>query len=297
MSVLTIAPVTAADDRLKTLTYPRFAEYLTPAALAAPWFHVIAATTATQPVGMAMLIQDAESSWRLMSVAVSAQSRRNGIGLALMQAAAQWAATRSLPTLYSVHGGEMRGVDAWQGLLDRAGWSPPVLCLLSLTGHATWATEARREWDDLFVRLAASGFTVTPWCQRSVEDEAILAHLAVGTGRMAPQGVTDVLPGASLVIREHGLPVGWVLATTGTQPGDIYYPAGYVTRRLQRMGWLVAALVEACLSQQRTYGADGTCSFQTAGDNRAMQDFMLRRLDKWTIRRNTHYQSSKTISP
>lgn len=296
MNAITIVPVSAPDDRLRALTYPRFAGYLTPEALAAPWSHVIVATTAVQPVGMAMLIQDAENNWRLMSMMVSSPWRRNGIGLALMEAAVHWAGTRSIPALYSIHGGEMRGVDAWQGLLDRAGWSPPILCLLSLTGHATWASEARQEWNDLFIRLAASGFTVTPWCQRSAGDEAVLAQLAVGTGRMAPQGVTDILPGASLVIREHGQPVGWVLATEGTKPGDIYYPVGYVTRRLQRMGWLVAALVEACLSQERTYGSGGTCSFQTAGDNRAMQDFMLRRLDKWTIRRNTHYQSRKRIS-
>ncbi len=297
MTALTIHAVAAEDGRLAALTYPRYAHLLAADMLRQPDVGVLAATRAGEPIGLALLARQDDGEARLLSLAVAPAWRRQGAGMALMEAAAQWARGRALPSLHTLYGGNMRGLDAWQGLLARAGWTAPELYLLSLTGRADWAAEARREWDELFDRLDETGFAITPWQDRTGQDDAELARLAESAGRMAAGLVDAPLPGPSVVIREHGRPVGWVLATEGAKPGDVFYPVGYVVPRLQRTGWLIGALVEACVIQERLFGTDGTCSFQTAGDNRAMQAFMLRRLDKWTIRRTRHYKSSKSLSP
>lgn len=296
MTEFHVARVASADDRLRTLTYPRYANLLTEAALADSDLLAVAAWVRDQPVGLALSLRDpVEGSGRLMSLAVAAPWRRRGFGLALLAAAEDGARQRGWSALCALHGEGLRGRDAWLALLARAGWGAPELGLLALTGLATWASEARTEWDALFVRLAEAGFSVTPWHDVSAADRAALDRLDGDAGRMSHRWGDAPLPEVSVVVREHGRPVGWVLGTHGTRTGDIYYPVGWVVPRLQRMGWLVAALVEACLAQERAFGDGGTCSFQTAGDNRAMRDFMLRRLDKWTIRLDRHWLNTKDL--
>lgn len=297
MSVFRVARVQAPDDRLRGLTFPRYADLLSADALSRDDAAAFAAWGADGPVGLALLLRDhLDGSGCLTSVMVASAWRRRGIGRALLakieDCARQWGA----PALYALHSDVLRGRDSLRGLLAQDGWNAPELGLLSLTGRAGWAAEARAEWASLFTRLAVSGFSVTPWHCASGDDLDELDRLGRETERMSYQYVVDPLPQVSVVVREHGRPVGWVLGNHGTRAGDIYYPVGWVLPRLQRRGWLVGALVEACLAQERAFGNTGTCSFQTAGSNRAMQDFMLRRLSKWTITLTRHWRQTKALS-
>lgn len=297
MSSIEIVRVQAPDARLSALTYPRFSGLITAEGLERADAAAFAARAGDEPVGLALLMRDQmDDTGCLMSVAVSPPWRRQGVAQALLAAVEECARHWRLPALFALYSDTLRGRDALPALLAKSGWNAPELGLLSLTGRATWATEARAEWDALFVRLAASGFAVTPWHQVSAEDREALERLGRETGRMSYQYAGDPLPQVSMVVREHGRPVGWVLGHHGTQDGDVYYPVGWVLPRLQRAGWLVGALVEACLAQERAFGNGGTCSFQTAGANRAMRDFMLRRLDKWTIKLTRHWRQAKVLS-
>lgn len=291
--MIAVAPLVPdrVDSRLAALTFPRYAPLLSADMLAAPWCRAFAAWADGAPVGLALLGRDEDGSWRLLSLVVASAWRRRGVGRALLAAVTAWARDHGVAELTAVHGDTMRGAAAWRALLAAGGWSPPEPYLLSLTGRAPWAAEARAEWAPLFTRLAAQGYGVTPWHDRNAADDAEIDRLSRGIGRLAPSHAGEVLPEVSLVVRRHGRPVGWVLGGQGARPGEIYYPSGWVTAPLQRAGWLVAALVDACLAQQRAFGDDGLCSFQTAGDNRAMRDFMLRRLDRWTVARTAHFLS------
>ncbi|MBC7906216.1 MAG: GNAT family N-acetyltransferase [Rhodospirillaceae bacterium] len=294
--MITVSPLAAADSRLLSLTYPRYRAGLSAEAMADPHRHGLVATHDDgAPIGLLLLQRTVPETWRVLSVAVAKPWRQRGVGLALMRAAEDWAGGTGAAELAALFSDNMQGQEAWRALLRRAGWNEPRLCRVSLTGPVTWAAEARGEWRGLFRRLAATGFTVTPWHQRSAADERRLTDLAAEAGELAP--VPDPPPEElSVVIREHGEPVGWVLGCSSDRAKEVFYPVGYVVPRLQRLGWLIGGLIEACIRQQEILGADSTCAFMTADDNREMQGFMLRRLNKWTTRLDRHYDCAKALA-
>jgi GNAT superfamily N-acetyltransferase len=274
----TVTPLTESDERLRPLTYPRYAPLVAEPGQARDEAPAWVARRGEEAVGLALASRTVRGDWRLMSIAVSPPFRRQGVGLALMREVTAWAAMHGTPVV-ALHSDRMRGQDAWLALLRRAGWPVPEVHQLRLRGRAVWARNVHVEWPALFRRLDATGFGLTPWLDRSDEDEATLAALAANLPEgMRPGAAPFPYPEASVVIREHGHPVGWVLGTLTPVPGEVNYPAGYVLPRLQRSGWLIGALVEVCRRQVAILGEDTVSSFETNGDNQAMQDFILRRL-------------------
>lgn len=297
MSDVVIAPLDQADDRLLALTYPRFRPMITASDASIP-VRALAAWRNGEPVGLALLAATVEpGTWRVLSIAVARPWRRQGIGLALLRAVETWAAGQGHRALVAHHNDRMGGLDAWLGLLRRAQWPEPAWTFMRLFGPVTWAQEAATEWQGLLGRLAASGFEATAWEDRSEADKtAIDILLADAPPGFNPQWAEPILAGPSIVIREHGQVVGLVLATEGAEKGTVYYPIGFVVPRLQRSGWLMGGLVEACLRQARLRGNGGVSCFQTAADNHAMQAVMRRRLDKWTLRRDCQFETRKSLN-
>lgn len=296
MSETVIAPLERADERLLALTYPRFRPIVATAPDANGPVRGMVAWRNGEPVGLALLGPTLEpGTWRLLSIAVARAWRRQGIGLALLRQAETWAATRGHLALVAHHNDHMGGLDAWLSLLRRARWPEPSWTFMRLFGPVTWAQEAAVEWTTLLRRLAACGFGATAWEDRSEADQAAIEILLTDVSPgFNPQWAEPILAGPSILIREHGRVVGWVLASQGAEPGTVYYPAGFVVARLQRGGWLIGGLVEACRRQARIMGNAGVSCFQTAADNHAMQSVMRRRLDKWTLRRDRQFETRKT---
>lgn len=297
MSNIVIAPFDCADERLLALTYPRFRPMMAQTPDKDSLVQGMVAWRNGEPVALALLAATVEpGTWRLLSIAVARPWRRQGIGQALLQAVESWAAARGGLALVALHNDRMGGLDAWLGLLRRAQWPEPAWTFMRLFGPVTWAQDAAVEWGVLLGRLAASGFEATAWEDRSEADKAAIhILLADAPPGFNPRLAEPVLAGPSILIREHGQVVGLVLATEGAEPGTVYYPIGFVVPRLQRSGWLMGGLVEACLRQGRIMGNGGISCFQTAADNHAMQSVMRRRLDKWTLRRDSQFETRKIL--
>lgn len=284
------------DSRLSALTYPRLRPLVTNPA--PQDVRALVAWSGDQPVGLLLLDSThMAGSWRLLSVAVARPWRRRGIGLALMREAEAWLRQHGQNEVSTHHSDQMRGLEAWLGLLRRADWPPPRWIFTRLFGPVTWASEAKVEWRGMLSRLVASGFSVSGWEENSAADRAVIDQLAaqVPVG-FDPRHAEPALSGPSITIREHGQPVGWILANPVPASDTVFYPIGYVVPRLQRGGWLLGGLVEACLRQAHLFGPHGRCCYQTAADNAAMEAVMRRRLAKWTVRLDREFDTSKSLA-
>ena len=284
---LVIGALTARDDRLCALTYPRFRFAVEAggqgAALVHPAYAGCVAWEGDRPVGLALLGRSAESTWRLASVAVARENRRQGIAGRLLGAAEELARAAGAEALRAVHSSRMPARPAFERLLARAGWSAPALLEMRFTGRADWYESAGQEWVALLRRLERGGFGVTPWDERDDADRAAVAALAA----QAPPdqqpdeqpdkgGLAD--PAVSVLIRRHGVPVGWVLGQAALDPGHYRYTVGYVIPPLQRSGWLIGAMMAVCRMQAAVAGAGSIASFETTVANAGMQALMTRRL-------------------
>ncbi|MFA7431307.1 MAG: GNAT family N-acetyltransferase [Rhodospirillaceae bacterium] len=245
---------------------------------------VIGAWVNGREVGAALVFPFYEDRprYRLLSVFVAPDHRRGGIGSALLAAAEGLVAAAGGCEIMAVHSNRLRGIDAYLGLMRGRGWSAPELLETRIMGPARWVHAARESWTPLFARLDSLGYSTTPYFDKTPEDDAAI-HRLESEGLVEPMFRTPEFidhghPLFSLVLRQHGAVVGWIIGEVGTTFNGIHYTLGYVRPDLRRSGWLLRGLWDVSHRQYVAFGPDSISAFETPGDNTAMTSLIQRRL-------------------
>lgn len=273
-----IRPAAGPDERLAEMTYPRYRHLFKPDK---PWpeeMTCLAAWDEDAPVGL-LLATPSETHLWILSVFVAPHRRRQGIGLALLTHSEQEARRQNRIGMRAQHVNRMVCAAQWEALLIKAGWPAPKAEMVRITGRAAWAERDPGEWTALFARLHREGYSTQAFDDCTDADKAEIA--AVGADapeRLRFDMALTPTPELSLVIRQQDRIVGWILGRDALEPNHVHYPVGYVVPRLQRSGWLIAALVDICRRQSLLRGPDSIACYETTADNVGMRGFMERRL-------------------
>lgn len=290
------------------LTYPRYRPVLLgnpigPQPAGTPIAGNCFAVTAhagDMPAGLALV----EGMWggeaRLLSIMVAPALRRRGIGLALLDGLAGMAGDGGFTRLHCFHNNRMRDVPAFEGLLQRAGWSAPMLAEIRLTGPAGFTDAVHPHWQALFDRQDRDGYSHSLWADRTQADRDELAALHEGGQVEEWLSLQDWMlshadPHVSLLLRRHGRVVGWIIGERNRQWDCIHYTAGFTIAPLRRCGWMIRGLYEATALQARHYGADHPARFETFSGNEGMMRLMAERLAPYASEQDCRYRSERVV--
>jgi GNAT superfamily N-acetyltransferase len=260
----------------------------------------VTADMAGTPAGLALV----EGKWggeaRLLSIMVAPALRRRGIALALLDKVAGMALDAGFNRLHCFHNNRMRDVPAFTALLQRAGWSPPVLEEIRLTGPAGFTDAVRPHWQALFDRQDRDGYSHSLWADRTQADRAALAALHAGgqvEERLTLQGwmLSHADPHVSLLLRRHGQVVGWIVGERNRQLDCIHYTSGFTIAPLRRCGWMIRGLYEAAALQARHYGPTDPARFETFNGNEGMMRLMADRLAPYASEQDRRYRSERVV--
>lgn len=302
--MIEVGPVTARNAQsFLAMTYPRFRDLLSeiPDGQEATGAVAFGAVLAGRPVGLVLLQpepenKDAPPDMRILSIMTARTDRRQGIGRALMEAAAGAARSAGMPRLVAYHSDRMRNPDGFTGFLAACGWQPPELAEFRLAGHADWTARARPEWEPLLRRFARRGYASTPWASLTADDRDRADRLVPPDWRFDYRIFEPHCdPAISIVLRRDGEVVGWVLGENQQENGYYHYTNGYVCPDLQQKGWLVAGVYDVCCYQAAAYGPDSVAVYETYGENLPMIAIMQRRLQPYTIWTDSRFVSRLTL--
>ncbi|SNR91574.1 MULTISPECIES: GNAT family N-acetyltransferase [unclassified Azospirillum] len=290
------------------LTYPRYRPVLLenpigPQPAGTPIAGNCFAVTAhagDMPAGLALVEGMWEGEARLLSIMVAPSLRRRGIALALLAAVEGMAMDAGFTRLCCFHNNRMRDVRAFEGLLQRAGWSAPVLAEIRLTGPAGFTDAVRPHWQNLFDRQDRDGYSHSLWADRSQADRDELAALHEGgqvEERLSLQDwmLSHADPHVSLLLRRHGRVVGWIIGERNRQWDCIHYTSGFTIGPLRRCGWMIRGLYEATALQARHYGPDHPARFETFNGNDGMMRLMAERLAPYASEQDRRYRSERVL--
>jgi len=258
-----------------------------------------------RPVGLAFFSRcyGDDARRQLFSVMVSRFLRRRGIGRRLLALGEQTAAAQGTRTLLAYYSSRLAARDAFEALLNRAGWSAPREFEYRLAGKAQWAYRAAQDWAPFLARLQQRGYAATLWGEITAADREQIAALVATV--LTPEerqfdplpaaGKLELLPDLSLILRREQEIVGWILGSRGALPDSVYYSHGYVLPSVRRAGWLVGGVRDVCQRQAEQLGGETVSVFETAHDNQAMRRFMERQLKPYSLWTDSRYRSEKEI--
>lgn len=295
------------------MTYPRFRELLTPelstelptelsAAATGEKVDAFGAFMGNQPVGLILLrpereTKNAQPDMRILSIMVARAHRRQGIGRALLDQADQAANDAGVPNLVAYYSDRMRNPDAFEGFLTASGWTPPQLAEFRLAGHADWTERARPTWEPMLRRFARQGYSATPWDSLTSVDRNRADRLVPSDWRFDYRVFERHCdPRISIVLRQHGDVIGWVLGENHEENGYYHYTNGYVVPELQKKGWLVAGVYDVCCYQVAAYGPKSVAVYETYGENPGMIAIMRRRLQPFTIWTDSRFVRRRALT-
>jgi len=256
-----------------------------------------------RPAGLALYSRPFDEGWRrrLLSVMVSPQLRRHGLGARLLSRGEALAIEKGAKRLTAVHSSHLPARVAFEALLRKSGWSAPKAYEYRIAGKAGWALRAAQDWAFVISRLRERGYGSTLWSDIRDADRESIARM-VEADLSESERVFDpfpaekklqLIPELSLLLRRHGEIVGWILGSRGAVPDSVYYSHGYVLPSVRHAGWLMAAVLEACQLQAVRLGEDSLSVFETSPDNQGMRLFMERQLKPYSLWSDSRYLSEK----
>ncbi|SNR87037.1 GNAT family N-acetyltransferase [Puniceibacterium sediminis] len=233
-------------------------------------------------VGLALLDAGSPQHSRLLSVMVAKPIRSTGVGLQLIAAIEKAARVRGA-TQIEAHFLHEPARDPFRALMRSAGWTAPVPLNFRLAGRADWTTRMGADWPRFMNRMESNGFSTTPWASIDAADrekaDVLVAEQAGNEVIISYKGCEDFCDEKlSIAIRKNGELVGFIHGESLQQNDFHYYSTGYVSKPLQRAGWLIAGLDDVCRRQAVEYGPESLAIYETYGTNTRMIDFMRRRL-------------------
>jgi GNAT superfamily N-acetyltransferase len=247
-----------------------------------------------EAVGLGLAAVDpASGAAAILSIAVAAHCRRQGIGTALLQGLES-----ALRPRYHGVGAVMTDKTAafpvLQRMLERQGWSLPAQRMLICQTNLRCMLEA--PWMNQPPLSAA--FTIFPWRELSEPEAAALREkrdFDYPDGLSPFQLDEPFEPVSSLGLRFEGKVAGWII-THLLEPATIRYSVMFVRAELQRRARAVALLVESI----KRFGAHPlghrvTATFAVNVNNAPMMAFAERRLKPYLTAMYHSYQCTRSL--
>ncbi len=243
----------------------------------------------------------------LQSVLVLGRVRRQGIGLALLEAFAAAAAQGGAVQLRARHADFIPGRAGFEAALHRAGWEAPVPIEQRFHWRAGEASAAAAKWRSLAGRLLHSPlYRCEPWRPLDAADQAAAARLMAQEGYHPsmdfPRYAAEADPSVSLILRRGPEMVGWVLGGPMAEPPKVhaghtvvYYPSAYVDEALWSTGFLIAGYWHACRRQAEIHGPQSIGMFDTVTPRKQM--ILQRRLAVLGFRVDEKFETRRGLGP
>jgi GNAT superfamily N-acetyltransferase len=260
-----IRPVQAADSfqQLMAFTFPSYRDQLNSALTGDPNIIAFVAEVGHEIVGMLLAsvyqepAEPPEST--LLSVFVATSHRRQGIGTALMTDFQREAKQRGVAVASAVYIDGKSTTGAFEGLVAKTRWEPPVQRMIAVKQHWHDALVAPHAWCRDIPR--PNGVTILPWSQvTSAQRDAIRVWQQTESEiphYLFPDEVernAALHLGTSVGLSIEGNILGWVL-THPLEDRVLRFTASYVKRSLQRRAYLLN-LLHASISQMEPLGFD-----------------------------------------
>lgn len=253
------------------------------------------------PAGLALAEQLWDGKARLLSIMVAPALRRRGIAQALLERLEGLAQAAGIIRLHCFHNNRMRDIAAFVALMQRAGWSAPVLEEIRLTGPAGFTDAIRPHWQALFDRQDRDGYSHSLWADRTQADldELVALHESGQVEeRLTLHGwmTSHADPKVSLLLRHRGRIVGWVIGEQNRQLDCIHYTSGFAIAPLRRCGWMIRGLYEVAALQARHYGPGHPARFETFNGNDGMMRLMADRLAPYASEQDRRFRSERVVT-
>lgn len=300
-----IVPLAGDAAAFAPFTFAKLAARLSP--VQDGWI-ALGALVGGQPAGLALgrilSLPDGGTEGYLMSVMVAKPHRRQGIGVALLDAFMAAAAARGASRLRAVHTDFLPAHAAFEATLARAGWSAPAFMNLRLHWYAGPASAGLSGWKALAGRLFRSGlYRCDPWAPLTEAEQAAIARLkaqpsyqpGMDYDRLAPQAD----PRISLLLRRGDELVGWVMGAERPERmmdrTTVYYPSAYLDEALWPTGLLMAGYCLATSRQAEVFGPDSIGLFDTYMPRK--RSIVHKRLAAHAFRADEYFQSVRPLIP
>ncbi len=242
---------------------------------------------------------DGARSVRLVSVAVRGDRRRQGIAQQLVSAAIAQAAATGAERMIAIYSTLTLEHPIVASILTKTGWFEPEIHEYRIAGTPIGVARAAESSHRAVDALLHRGFASDAWARITASDEAQMRAELESARAAKPFDpfplAGDCDPELSIVLRAHGVVVGWILATRQSDGTTVYYTNGWVSEPYQRMGWLLGGLFDVCRTQGELIGPDSLAVYATAGTNAAMHAFMLRRLGPICSWNDTRYIARRAL--
>lgn len=302
-----LIPLSGDSLRFSAQTFPALARQL--ADLQPPWT-AIGAEAGGEAIGLA-LGRTGEHAAEISSVFVRPDRRRQGVGTRLLLALEEALASRGATRACVRFSDSLPGRTALTGLLTAAGWPPPEVYALQITGRAGAMAAEGGAWAGVAGRLKAPrGFAFPPLRFEDRDDaevERLMAQQDWGT-HADPRLYREVLdPDCSVAIRavSDGRLAGWVIAQpleVGMGPGtrndeapSVYYPENYLDAALWSAGLSIGAYFHAFSRQAERHGPRSLAVYRTHPGVARMLSFSRRRFAPMAERVDTVMISRKSL--
>lgn len=258
----------------------------------------LAAEVAGRPAGLllgGLPISDRGAA-EVLSLFVLPQARRQGIAAELLAGFERRAEELGIDRVETVYLTGKPGSAAFERLIARAGWEPPLPRMLIYKCELPEAF--RMPWFERYE--PRTGIEIFPWrelppgaaeaLRRSQEADPWIAP-DLEPWRFDEHGFE---PASSVGMRLDGAVVGWVINhAVGTE--TVRFTCSFIRRDLQRRGRLVAAYSESIRRLAETDFC--RCMFAVPMEKKEMARFVERRCAPWGGRLTESRGSGKALGP
>lgn len=279
-TVVTIPAAGPLDSAWQSMTFPSYRPLLAVvgsvnAATGGRPVARLAVDGDTKPLGLALAEIGADGTTaELLSLFVTADARRRGVGTALVEALEGDLRAAGVGRVEGVYMTGRPSIEALERIFARCGFDPPVLrkIVVRFTPEEAATTEWWRR-----ARLP-EGSEVFSWIDLKPEElEEIRRTQAESPWidpDLEPWRCSDRFdPVSSVGLRRHGKVVGWVI-NHPIGPDVLCFTTSFVRRDLARRG-AIFPLYRASI--ERLMGSGVTCTFVTSSQFESMMRFVLRR--------------------
>lgn len=257
------------------LTFPRLREWLNalPNGIVA-----VGAICMGRPVGLAMGEVKSDNVADLYSIAIASPMRRQGIGRGLLLEWQRQAALHGAVKLRVNYPTTLKNRDGLEALLAKTGWSNPKEDGFIVTGRAGAMVDAVRQWPGVRGRLAElNAYTFEPVTLTSDDENAVANYCARPDFIDMFGPLNHALPfddDLSLIIRRHGVLVGWLLAireevyrgahaVSDTAQPMVRYLEAYLDPAYWHSGVMIGAYFHCYQKQAQLFGPESVAVYYT----------------------------------
>jgi GNAT superfamily N-acetyltransferase len=275
------------------LTYPLYRSWLQTLTIEGNII-AIGASVTDKPVGLALAEILGDGSAKLLSIFVEPNSRRLGIGTALVNNLENELILRDCKSIEIIYIADQSTTLALECLLKKCNWpsaKPRMLICKTTTDDMTNAP-----WMKLSRMPAA--YEIFPWMEITSQERVALKKQQEEKRWMASDAIPfdyeqDLEPINSIGLRYKGEVVGWLI-THRIAPDTIRYTCSYVRPDIQKMGRIIPLYIRATQLQMEAGISRGTWTVSLM--HTSMIAFVKKHMGPYLISLEQSMESSKLLN-